>query len=70
MTSIDDGERTPTRCFTEEEKDYGKKKKSSLSTAVRYLYSTGGGGVDLVRPRRVVDPVAMACPPSCFQARG
>jgi hypothetical protein len=60
MTSIDDGERTPARCLIEEEKDYGKKKKSSLSTAARYLYSTGGGGVDLVRPWRVIDPVAIA----------
>jgi hypothetical protein len=47
----------------------GRRKRSSLSTAARYLYSTGGGGVDLVRPQRVVDPVAMAWPPSCFQER-
>jgi hypothetical protein len=30
MTSIDDGGRTPARCFTEEEKDCGKKKKIEL----------------------------------------
>jgi hypothetical protein len=30
MTSIDDGERTPARCFTEEEEDYGKKKNIDL----------------------------------------
>jgi hypothetical protein len=51
-------------------KTAGRRKISSLSTAARYLYSAGGGDVDLVRPRRVIDPVAMARPPSYFQARG
>jgi hypothetical protein len=49
-------------------KTAGKRKRSSLSTTARSLYSTGGGGVDLERPQRAVDPVATAWPPSCFQA--
>jgi hypothetical protein len=43
MTSIDDGERTSAWCFTEEEKDYGKKKNIDL---IHY------GGILILRGKR------------------
>jgi hypothetical protein len=64
MTSIDDGERTPARCFTEEEKDYGKKKKIELIHCgeILILHGRRWRGSWRTADRRTAFPA----PPSCL----